>query len=36
MDLEEIGLGELGWKGLDYDRYKWRALVYSIIILRVP
>jgi hypothetical protein len=36
MGLVEIGLGELDWIGLAQDRYRWRALVNSVMNLWVP
>jgi hypothetical protein len=30
MDLLEIGLGVVDWIGLAQDRYRWRALVNSV------
>jgi hypothetical protein len=36
MDLLEIGLYVLDWIGLAQDRYSWRALVNSVMNLRVP
>jgi hypothetical protein len=36
MDLLEIGLGGVGWIGLAQDRYRWRALVNTVMNLRVP
>jgi hypothetical protein len=36
MDLFEIGLGGVVWIGLTRDRYRWRALVNSVMNLRVP
>jgi hypothetical protein len=36
MDLLEIGVSVVGWIGLAQDRYRWRALVNSVIKLRVP
>jgi hypothetical protein len=36
MDLFEIGLSVVDWIGLAQDRYRWRALVNSIMNLRVP
>jgi hypothetical protein len=36
MDLVEIGLGVVDWIGLSQDRYRWRALVNSVMNLRVP
>jgi hypothetical protein len=34
MDLLEIGLSVVDWIGLAQDRYRWRALVNSIMNLR--
>jgi hypothetical protein len=36
MDLLEIGLNVVVWIGLAQDRYRWRALVSSLMNLRVP
>jgi hypothetical protein len=36
MGLLEIGLNVVDWIGLAQDRYKWRALVNSVMKLRVP
>jgi hypothetical protein len=36
MDLLEMGLNVVDWIGLARDRYRWRALVSSVMILRVP
>jgi hypothetical protein len=36
MDLLEIGVSILDWLGLAQDRYRWRALVFSVMNLRVP
>jgi hypothetical protein len=36
MDLSEIGLNVVDWIGLAQDRYRCRALVNSVINLRVP
>jgi hypothetical protein len=36
MDLLEIGLNVVDWIGLDQDRNRWRALVNSVMNLRVP
>jgi hypothetical protein len=36
MDLLEIGLNVVDWIGLAQDRYRCRALVNSIMNLRVP
>jgi hypothetical protein len=35
MDLLEMGLNVLDWIGLAQDRYRWRALVHSVMNLRV-
>jgi hypothetical protein len=36
MDLLEIGLSVVDWIGLAQVRYRWRALVNSVMNLRVP
>jgi hypothetical protein len=36
MDLSEIVLSVVDWIGLAQDRYNWRALVSSVMNLRVP
>jgi hypothetical protein len=36
LDLEEVGWGDVDWIGLAKDRNKWRALVNSVLNLRVP
>jgi hypothetical protein len=36
MDLGEVGWGYVDWIGLSQDRNKWRALVNSVLNLRVP
>jgi hypothetical protein len=36
MDLSERGLDVVDWIGLTQDRYRWRALVNSVMDLRVP
>jgi hypothetical protein len=36
MDLLEIELNVVGWIGLAQARYRWRALVNSVMNLRVP
>jgi hypothetical protein len=36
MDLLDIGLSVVDWIGLAKDRYKWRALVNSVMNFRVP
>jgi hypothetical protein len=36
MDLGEVGCSDVNWIGLAQDRNRWRALVNSILNLRVP
>jgi hypothetical protein len=36
MDLLEIGVNVVDWIGLAQDRCRWRALVNSVMNLRVP
>jgi hypothetical protein len=36
MDLEEVGWGDVDWIGLAQDWNRWRALVNSVLNLRVP
>jgi hypothetical protein len=36
MGLLEIVFNVVNWIGLAQDRYRWRALVYSVMNLRVP
>jgi hypothetical protein len=35
-DLVEVGWGDVNWIGLAQDRDRWRALVNSVLNLRVP
>ena len=35
MDLQEVGCGGTDWLKLAYDRYRWRALVNTVMNLRV-
>jgi hypothetical protein len=36
MDLGEVGRSDVDWIGLAQDRNRWRALVNSVLNLRVP
>jgi hypothetical protein len=36
MDLREVGWGDVDWIDLAKDRNRWRALVHSVLNLRVP
>jgi hypothetical protein len=36
MDFGEVGWGVVDWIGLAKDRNRWRALVNSVLNLRVP
>jgi hypothetical protein len=36
IDLLKIGVSIVDWIGLAQDRYRWRALVNSVLNLRVP
>jgi hypothetical protein len=36
MELLEIGLNVVDWLGLAQDRYRWRAVVNSVMNLPVP
>jgi hypothetical protein len=36
MDLGEVGRGDVDWIGVAKDRNRWRALVNSVLNLRVP
>jgi hypothetical protein len=36
LDLGEVGWGDVDWIGPAKDRNRWRALVTSVLNLRVP
>jgi hypothetical protein len=36
MDLGAVECGDVGWIGLAKDRNRWRAVVNSVLNLRVP
>jgi hypothetical protein len=36
MDLREVGFGDVDWINLAQDRDRWRALVNTVMSLRVP
>jgi hypothetical protein len=36
MDLREVGFGDVDWIDLAQDRVRWRALVNTVMNLRVP
>jgi hypothetical protein len=36
MDIGEVGWSDVDWIGLAKDRNRWRALVNSVLNLRVP
>jgi hypothetical protein len=36
MDFLEVGVNVVDWIGLAPDRYRWRAVVNSVMNLRVP
>jgi hypothetical protein len=36
MDLAEVGWGDVDWIGMAQDRNRWRAVVNSVLNLRVP
>jgi hypothetical protein len=36
LDFVEVGWGDVDWIGLAQDRNRWRAVVNSVLNLRVP
>jgi hypothetical protein len=36
MDISEVEWGDVDWIGLAHDRDRWRALVNSVLNLRLP
>jgi hypothetical protein len=36
MDLGEVGWDDVDWIGLTQDRNRWRALLNSVLNIRVP
>jgi hypothetical protein len=36
MDLGEVGWSDVDWIGLAQDRNRWRAIVNSVLNVRVP
>jgi hypothetical protein len=36
MDLREIGWDDMNWIDLAQDRYQWRALMNTVMNLRIP
>jgi hypothetical protein len=36
VDLQEVGWGGMDWIAVDQDRGRWRALVNTVMNLRVP
>jgi len=36
VDLQEVGCGDMDWTDLTRDRDRWRALLNTVMNLRVP
>ena len=36
MDLLEVGCGDMDWREMAQDRYRWKSLVSTVMNLRFP